>query len=400
MTRHPLAVRLLLVNQFGVNLGFYLLIPYLATHLTEDIGLSVATVGVVLGVRNLSQQGLFLLGGTASDRLGARGVIIAGCGLRAVGFGLFAVAGTLPVLLVAAVLSGVAGALFNPAVRAYLALEVGPERRADAFALFSVYAQAGALLGPVLGAVLLLVDFRVAAAVAAGVFVLLTAAQAAVLPGREVPPSGGTVWADVRGCLADRRFAAFTLALSGLYALQNQLYLILPVEARRLTGTAGSVAALFVVTTVVTLLTQVRVTRALSGWPRERSIALGLALMGAAFVPTAVAYAWPPPGEPLPGAVPIVVSAVLLALGVVVAQPFALELIPRFAAEGLTGTYFGVFYLGSGAVAAISTVVIGWAGEGPLGWIGSVLCVLLGLGGAVGVRHLGRRGLLEPEKVA
>ena len=64
MRRFPLSVRLLLVNQFGVNTGFYLLIPYLATHL-GDLGLSVATIGTVLGVRTLSQQGLFLVGGSS-----------------------------------------------------------------------------------------------------------------------------------------------------------------------------------------------------------------------------------------------------------------------------------------------------------------------------------------------
>ena len=109
--RFPFAVRLLLVNQLGVNTGFYLLVPYLATHLTDHLGLSAAVVGVVLGVRNLSQQGLFIVGGSAADRLGARGVIIAGCALRTVGFGLFALGDSLAVLLAASVLSGLAGAL-------------------------------------------------------------------------------------------------------------------------------------------------------------------------------------------------------------------------------------------------------------------------------------------------
>ena len=121
MKRFALPVRLLLVNQFAVNTGFYLLIPYLATHL-GNLGMSAAVIGIVLGVRTLSQQGLFLLGGTASDRLGPRTAILAGCALRAVGFGLFAIGESLAVVLAASVLSGLAGALFNPAVRAYIAL--------------------------------------------------------------------------------------------------------------------------------------------------------------------------------------------------------------------------------------------------------------------------------------
>lgn len=383
----PPAVRVLLVNQFGVNTGFYLLVPYLAVHMTGDLGLSAALTGVVLGARNLSQQGLFLIGGSAADRLGARNVIIAGCGLRAAGFGLFAFGDTLPVLLGAAVLSGVAGALFNPAVRAYIAVEA-PDR-AEAFALFNVFAQAGALCGPLLGALLLAVDFRAAAVAAAAVFAVLTAVQALVLPARAVAPAATTVLGDWRACLADRRFLAFTLALSGMFALQNQLYLVLPLAAREATGTAGSTALLFLVGTVTTLLVQVRLTRYFArSASRYRSIALGLAVMGTGFLAPAL----------LPGLPAVLAAVVCLELGVMIAQPFVYELIGVFGGERRSGTYFGMFYLVSGVVAAVSTALIGWAGAG-----GAVLCAAIGLACAAATALLGGgapapRASLEPKE--
>ncbi|GAA2981942.1 MFS transporter [Actinokineospora diospyrosa] len=373
-------MRVLLVNQFGVNTGFYLLIPYLATHMTEDLGLSAALVGVVLGVRNLSQQGLFLLGGTAADRLGVRGVIIAGCGVRAVGFGLFALGDSAGVLLAAAVLSGVAGALFNPAVRAYIAVETPPERRAEAFALFSVYAQTGALVGPVLGSVLLLVDFRLSATVAAGIFALLTVVQALVLPARAVPPAPSSVFADIKACLTNRPFMVFTLSAAGVFTLQNQLYLVLPFEANRATGWAGSVAGVFVLSTVVTLIGQVRVTRALKDASRQRTIACGLLVMGLGFLAPALSYLWPALS------VPAVAVAVLgLAVGTMIAQPFVYELVPAFGAERVTGTYFGVFYLVSGAAAAVTTVLVGWVSDVG-GWWACLVCAAVGVLCAVTTR--------------
>ncbi|MEU8362721.1 MFS transporter [Nonomuraea sp. NPDC048882] len=357
------AVRLLLVNQFGVNTGFYLLVPYLAGHLTQDLGLSVAATGVVLGVRNLSQQGLFLVGGSAADRLGTRRVIIAGCALRAVGFALFAFGVTVPLLLAAAVLSGLAGALFNPAVRAYIAADA--PGGAKTFALFNVFAQAGALCGPLLGGVLLLVDFRAAALTAAAIFAVLTLAQTLVLPAREVPPSGASVLGDWRRCLTDRRFLAFTLALSGMFALQNQLYLVLPLAAEQATGMPSSVALLFLVSTVATLLFQVRITKRLEAATSPgRAMALGLAVMGAGFLAPAA----------LPGLLPVLVAVLALAFGVMMAQPFVYERISRFGGESLTGTYFGMFYLVSGVVAAASTALIGWVGTA-----GAAVCAVIGL---------------------
>ncbi|GAA4443129.1 MFS transporter [Actinokineospora soli] len=386
-------MRLLLVNQLGVNTGFYLLVPYLAAHLAGTLGLSVAVVGIVLGVRTLSQQGLFLIGGTAADRLGPRAVIIAGCGLRSVGFGLFALGESVPVLLAAAVLSGLAGALFNPAVRAYVAVEASEERRAEAFALFNVFAQAGALLGPVLGGVLLLWDFRAAALTAAALFAALTVAQAFALPARAPAEPVGTVLGDWRECLANRRFLAFTLALTGLYALQNQLYLVLPMEAVRVSGFQGSVAALFVVSTAVSLVFQVRITRALRDRPRGRSIALGMAVMGAGFLAPVLSYAWPALGVPA-----VLVATLGLAVGVMIAHPFVYELIPSFGREGLAGTYFGMFYLASGVVAAAANGVIGWAAGASGAW-GSAVSAAIGLASAGAVHVLHRRGALEKEAV-
>ncbi|MFH9890295.1 MFS transporter [Streptomyces luteogriseus] len=385
--RFPLAVRLLLVNQLGVNTGFYLLIPYLATHLTENLGLSAAVVGVVLGVRNLSQQGLFIIGGSASDRLGARGVIIAGCALRTLGFALFALGDGLAVLLAASVLSGVAGALFNPAVRAYLATEAG-ERRAEAFALFNVFATTGALIGPLLGSVLLLVDFRTSALTAAGIFAVLTVAQALVLPARRAEPSGGGLIGDWREVLGNRAFLAFALAMVGMFTLENQLYLLLPDGARDATGWDGAAGLVFLVGTVANLALQLRITRSLKArGSRGRWIVVGLTVMGLAFLPPAL----------LPGLVPVLAGALLLSTGIMIAQPFVMELIPGFGRPALTGTYFGIFYVVSGVAAAVGNAAVGWAmdtGEQDAAWLPWAGCALLGIASALGVARLHRRGAL------
>ncbi|MFF4078197.1 MFS transporter [Streptomyces sp. NPDC001777] len=398
----PPAVRLLLVNQLGVNTGFYLLVPYLALHLSEDLGMSAAVVGTVLGVRTLSQQGLFLVGGTASDRLGARGVIIAGCALRTVGFGLFALGDGLPVLLAASVLSGLAGALFNPAVRAFLALEAG-ERKVEAFALFNVFATTGALLGPLLGSALLLVDFRASALTAAGIFALLTLAQALVLPARRAVPTGGRIVDDWREVIGNRGFLAFALATVGMFTLQNQLYLLLPDGARRATGWEGAAGLVLLVGALANLCLQMRVTAALKERAsRAHWVGAGLALMGLSFVPP---MAVPGDGTAPEGladaalrALPVLAGALLLHLGLMLAQPFVMELISGFGRPELTGTCFGLFHMVSGLAAALGNTLVGWAmdtgdrTDAP--WLPWVCCLALGLGSAAAVALLHRHRIL------
>lgn len=400
--RFPLAIRLLLVNQLGVNIGFYLLIPFLAVHLSDNLGLSAAVVGIVLGVRNLSQQGLFLIGGSAADRLGARGVIIAGCALRTVGFGIFALGDGLPILLAASVLSGLAGALFNPAVRSYLAQEAG-ERRAEAFALFNVFATTGALIGPLLGSALLLVDFRASALTAAGLFAVLTLAQAWVLPARRATPSQNSVIGDWREVIGNRRFLAFAVAMVGMFAMESQLYLLLPSGARQATGWAGAAGLVFLVGTLANLAFQLRITRALKQrGSRARWISVGLALMGLAFVPPLLAAGSGSvtggAGESLLRALPVLGGALLLYLGLMVTQPFVMELIPRFGKLALTGTYFGLFYMVSGITAALGNALVGWAMDAGdstgAHWLPWACCLSFGLLSAAGVAWLHRLGAL------
>ncbi|GCE37944.1 putative transporter [Rhodococcus wratislaviensis] len=393
----PRSVQLLVLNQYGVNTGFYMLVPYLSMHLTGNLGLSLAITGLVLGVRTLSQQGLFLIGGTAADRLGPHRVIIAGCALRSVGFAVFAFGTSVPLLLLASILSGLAGALFNPAVRSYIAV-AEPTRRAEAFAVFNVFAQAGALSGPLIGSALLAVDFRTIAIAAAVIFAALTLAQLRFLPAHTVEPAETTVLRGWGAVLANRRFVLFTLAMLGMFALQTQMYLVYPVLAGRITDWGGAVAVLFVSTTVFSLLFQVRLTRWFDArTSRGSAITTGLALMGGAFV-AVLPVLWTDPGSELWQVVlalaALVLSALVLESGIMIAQPFVMELIPAYGDSRISGTLFGMFYLVSGIAAAGGNALIGYGIDLGNGWPGALVCIALGLGSAAGVWLLQRRGLL------
>src|SRR5918998_4942415 len=155
--RLPRVMQLLVLTQLAFNIGFYMVLPYLATHLTENLALAGAVVGLVLGLRTFSQQGLFVIGGTLTDRIGAKPVVLAGCALRVAGFVLLGLAESLPVVLAGALLTGFAAALFSPAVESSLAREAGEQAmaggptRADVFAMLAISGQVGTVAGPLVG---------------------------------------------------------------------------------------------------------------------------------------------------------------------------------------------------------------------------------------------------------
>ncbi|WP_338698082.1 MFS transporter [Streptomyces sp. Q6] len=380
------AVRLLFVNQFSINLGFYMLMPYLAAHLSGRLSLAAWAVGLVLGVRNLSQQGMFLVGGALADRLGFKPMIVAGCALRTAGFGALAVADTLPVLIGASVATGLAGALFNPAVRAYVAGEAGEERRVEAFALFNVYYQAGILLGPLVGLALTGVDFRLTCAVSATLFAVLSVVQTVRLPARRRTDVSGDdgrgQWASVLG---NRAFWLFSLAMTCSYVLSFQIYLALPLTVERLVGdgTAGQVAtsALFVVSGVVALAGQLRITdRCRRTWSREQCLVAGLALMGAAFlVPAAGGTGWV-------GIAGLLLCAAGLATATAVLYPFEMDTVVSLARGRWVATHYGLYNTVCGVGITVGNLAVGALMESDGVW-----WALAGVGGlgAVALHRIG-----------
>jgi hypothetical protein len=406
------AGRMLVVNQFGVNAGFFMVVPFLATHLSDEIGLTAVVVGLIMGLRVFSQQGLFLVGGFLADRLGPRPVIIAGCALRVVAFGVFAVATSAPWVVLATVLTGVAGAVFNPAVRTYLISE-SPGRHAEAFSVFTAVSNAGSLIGPLIGAALLAVDFRLVSLVACGVFAALTIAQLFVLPRRSRPPAVGTVGSDAREVLGNGRFWLFSVVGSAYLALFNQLYLVFPLEATRVTGTAWAVSVALVVSTVV----GIGVAMPVLSWCRSRytpgrSMAVGLAVMASGFGPMAAAAPWQatatsalPVGPALAALSPVLLGISLLSVGVAIANPFSMEVLPAVGSARLLGTYFGGFSLISALTATGLSAGIG-ALQGLPGSGARALpflaAVVLGVAGALGTGLMQRAGALDarPEEAA
>ncbi|MFE3068823.1 MFS transporter [Streptomyces sp. NPDC059247] len=329
------AVRLLFLNQLTINLGFYMLMPYLAAHLADGLGMAAWAVGLVLGARNLSQQGMFLVGGALADRFGFKPLIVAGCALRTAGFGALAFAQSLPMLIAASLATGLAGALFNPAVRACLAAEAGEERRVEAFALFNVYYQAGILLGPLVGVALTGVSFQLTCLVAAVLFAVLTLVQLRYMPvraGKDARETGdGEGRGQFRTVLSHRTFWLFSLAMTGSYVLSFQVYLALPLAA----GGTGPTTALFVVSALVALAGQLRITawckRRLS---RERCLVLGLALMGGAFLlPAAL-------GRGLPG---LLLCAAVLAVANAVLYPYEMDTVVALAKGRWVATHYGLY---------------------------------------------------------
>ena len=368
LVRTPLSplLRLLILTQLAFNIGFFAVLPFLAEHLADAIGMAGWLVGLVLGLRTFSQQGLFVVGGALADRYGVRPVVLAGCVLRIAGFGWLGYAEETWSVVGAVLLIGFAAALFSPAVESEVARqaveweESGGGPRTRVLALFTVAGQVGAFVGPLLGALLLAVDFRVACLAGAGVFVLVLAGHAWLLPQHIPGRARVTEKGGVRALVRNRPFLALCCAYGAYLLAYNQLYLALPEEVERAAGSQAPLAWLFALSSLLVVTAQLPVTR----WAGERldprrSMAAGLSLIAVGFTAVAVARSAQLTGTA--GLLPAAGFVVLLTLGQMLIAPVARAWVPDLAEPGRLGLYTGALSSVSGLI-----VLLGSAGTGTL----------------------------------
>ncbi len=358
-------LRLLIVTQCAFNIGFFAVLPFLAEHLGTAIGMAGWLVGFVLGLRTFSQQGLFVVGGSLVDRYGVRPVVLAGCVLRIAGFAWLGFAEASWTVIGAVLVIGFAAALFSPAVESEVARqavvweEEGHGSRTRLLALFSVAGQAGAFVGPLLGALLLAVDFRTACLAGAAVFVLVLAGHLWLMP-QHIP---GRVRVRERGgarvLLRNRRFLALCCAYGTYLLAYNQLYLALPDEVQRVAGSQAPLSWLFALSSVLVVFTQLPVTR----WAGDRldlrrSMTAGLLLIASGFA--VVAAARPAGWTGTAALLPAAGFVILLTVGQMLVVPAARAWVPDLAEEGRLGLYMGALSSVSGLIVLAGSAATGF----------------------------------------
>ncbi|WP_445444983.1 MFS transporter [Clavibacter sp. km3a] len=371
----------LLGSQLVFNVGFYAVVPFLATVMRDDLGLGALAIGVVLGARTFSQQGLFLLGGMLADRFGPRILITAGCAVRVAGYLGLALAADLPGFLLGAILTGLGGALFSPALQSLVAAadlrarETRRPGRPSLFAALVLVGEVGAATGPLVGAALLGHGFATTAVSAAGLFTAVGVALWCVIPasaGAVRAPASGAAddaadsdaadsdapvardpWAAVR----DRRFLAYAALFAVDLLAYNQLYLGLPLELGRAGAGASAVGSAFLAVSLLTISLQWPVALLARRIGPARALALGFGTSATGFAAVALAAVAPPPtGAAL---APVAVLLVCLTVAHMLVGPVTMELVPSFAAGRPTASYYGLLASCGGVAVLVGGSAVG-----------------------------------------
>ena len=163
LTLLPRSVRrrgliVLLATTFLMWAGFFMIVPILSVHFVDDLGWAAASIGLVLALRQFVQQTLTVVSGAPADRFGAKPLILLGLAVRAIGFAAMAHVAALPALVLAGLLAGIGGALFDSPTGAAMAALTTDDERLQFYSVRGVVASLGMTIGPLIGSALLKLD--------------------------------------------------------------------------------------------------------------------------------------------------------------------------------------------------------------------------------------------------
>jgi MFS transporter, DHA1 family, tetracycline resistance protein len=169
-----------LVVAFIDLLGFSLIVPIIPFY-AEQFGASAFVVGLLVASYAAAQVIGAPLVGRFSDRYGRRPALLITIFADAVGFIVFGLANSLPLLFAGRILSGISGG--NLAVaQAYVADVTDNENRARGLGMIGAALGIGFIIGPAMGGALSVFGYGVPSLVAGGLSVLNLVAAFAYLP--------------------------------------------------------------------------------------------------------------------------------------------------------------------------------------------------------------------------
>ena len=328
--RRGLAI-LLLIN-FLMYVGFFMVVPLISVVYVEQLGFAAAMVGLALGMRQLLQQSITIVGGMLADRFGVRLLIGLGVLVRAIGFVSLAYARTPALLFLALFLSAMGGALFEAPSRAAMAALAPPEEQSRYYSLNGVIGGLGMTIGPLLGSLLLRINFQTVSLIASSCF-LIIAAVVLLLPPISVAQAQQGIGYGLGLAIRDRTFLIFTTLLMGYWFMWVQLVLSLPLAAERLTGSSDAVGLIYALNAGLTVLFQYPVIQLAERRLRPMPmLIIGMLIMaiglGAVAIATNLAL--------------LISCVIIFTLGTLLATPTQQSITANLSDPRALGSYFGI----------------------------------------------------------
>lgn len=360
------SINAILIGQFFVMGGFFMVIPLMAVHFVEHLGWAAGTIGIILALRQFFQQSVTAFFGVLCDRIGPKPLLLGGMLLRVVAFIALGVSETFWPVLFSSLLIALSGSMFeSPRAAALSSLALQDERQ-RVFSKVGVAGGVGTAVGTQIGALLITQDFMWVCFGGAAAFVCVFFVLLFMLPHFGINiVAVGTGSAALRTVLQDRVFVLFLILLAGHWFAYSQFGLTVTLAATDISGNESAVAWLYLAQTLVTVIFGYTLPRFLERWWSPlRLLIYGTTIMGVGLLLIGLS----------PSIGFVLIAAAVFSIGSVLARPGQETVTANLADPRQPGAYFGIaswsLAIGGGAGNYLGGVIydLGQAGHPMIPW--------------------------------
>jgi predicted MFS family arabinose efflux permease len=358
-----------LVQAGGVvnSLGNGIVFPFIVIYLHNVRGISFAEAGLALAAGAIAALAAGFGAGTIVDRFGGRNTLLLGLLLQAASFALFPLIREAWHAVALLALEGAGTACFWPGQSTLLSHLTPPERTHSAFALQRISMNLGLGLGGVIGGLIASTShpasFTTLFLLDAATFVVFVVVLATIHERRVREPKqrdGSAL--GYRAVFRDRNFV-WLLGLNVLFvAVGYEVFALLPPFAKNYAGVSERwVGTMWLANTILIVLIQLPVAKALEGRRRMRALAFMSLLFAAAALIVLGGGIW---FTGTAAALVFVFATLVFGVGETLQGPTQAPLVADLAPDHLRGRYFAL-----GSISWSAGSILGPAIGGPLlGW--------------------------------
>lgn len=329
----PVPIKMLLLAVLLMNTGSFMIMPFLALHLTNNLHFSSWEVGTILTTILIAHRGLPVFTGFIGDRVSHTVNVIGGVMVRALGFGAFVFADSFWPVIIAAFFFGFGGALFDPSVTAFFTSQKETVRK-KIFTYFNQMLNTGVIIGPLVGA--LLIQFNpVYPFTIAGITMLVLSFILFIYRSKypRTIKDNQKILLSLKTAISNKLFVSFICVLSLFWIMFAQLNISFPIKAYDLSGNTQLVSSLFIINGVTGLLLMFFLRKVFINQDPMIMVKIGVLIMGIAIgiIPLIPSIYW------------MLFCVFLYTLGETLALPGAEMTVAQFSANKPAGLFFGMF---------------------------------------------------------
>ena len=319
-----------MAGRFLTSTGYFLVVPFITIYLIGSLRMSPAQAGTLFAVLTVTRRGLGWPAGWFSTRFGARRSLVAGLLIESLAYLCFDLAHSFLPWLLAVTLLGGGGSLNNMGTRAILAMARNQSRAVN-FSRYYALINVAALIGPMIGAVMIARHLTALTFLAAGSLHLALGLYSLAV----IPESAGADRApgrpQLRNAFRDRAILLYSGLTIASWFSGTQYYVALPLtisHQRIPAAVLGPLNAANALAVIVALWFLGRRIERMTNLLRLRLFALSVAVQGAGWLACIV-----------PGLLPIGVMLLVVSLGEALFMAVVDVLAAELAPPGYTAIY-------------------------------------------------------------